>query len=206
MFAKISIVSVVILAALASSARLPPSSTKHALMARYIVNEAEWTSIATISVNKKIKGYPFANLKSVADGAIGKGNGIPYLFLTPLDFSVLDLAADPRATFMMSLAQGDYCHDMGFDPMDPRCGRVILTGKVKKIEEDDVEHEVAENAVFTRHPWLKQMPPNHKFFFAKLDIENIVVLAQFGDPQYVNVKEYFDANGDAIEEYAKLYR
>lgn len=40
------------------------------------------------------------------------------------------LQKDHRATLLMSLAQGSYCKSKDMDPMDPRCARIMLTGKV----------------------------------------------------------------------------
>lgn len=34
----------------------------------------------------------------------------------------------------MSLAQSDYCKEKQYDPEDPRCAKVILTGTFAKVE------------------------------------------------------------------------
>ncbi|XP_033230868.1 protein CREG1 [Belonocnema kinseyi] len=168
----------------------PPPINEAALMARYIVNEANWTSVATISSRKDIKSFPSANVISFSDGLVGNGSGIPYMFLTPLDFTAQDLYRDSRATLMMTLAQGRYCSKKNYDPMDPRCARVILTGKIKPVKNDSAEIEIAKNAVFGRHPWLENMPADHHFFFAKLKIASIAMLDTFGGPKFVTVKDY----------------
>ncbi|KAJ8675777.1 hypothetical protein QAD02_011563 [Eretmocerus hayati] len=189
-----------------SELREPPPPHKTALMARYIVNEAEWTSIATISTREDIVGYPFVNLKSHSDGQKGQGNGVPYLYLTPMDFSGKDVETNANATLLMSLVQGSWCAQKNYDPMDPRCARIILTGKVKKISENDTEHEIAKEAIFGRHEWLAHMPPDHGFYFAKFDIETIAVIAKFGGAEYVPLKEYYAADQKALSAYAKRYR
>ena len=33
----------------------------------------------------------------------------------------------------MTLAQGEYCKSKQWDPMDPRCARILLTGKIKSV-------------------------------------------------------------------------
>ncbi|KAK2579109.1 hypothetical protein KPH14_001280 [Odynerus spinipes] len=168
----------------------PPPVEDAVLMARYIVNQADWTSVGTISTRKEIETFPTVNLASFSDGPLGNGSGIPYLYLTPLDFTAQDLSKDSRATLLMSLAQGSYCRDKIWDPMDPRCARVMITGKIKQIKTDSPELEVAKNAVFERHPALKHMPADHHFYFAKMKMISIVVLDTFGGPKYVNVKDY----------------
>jgi len=53
---------------------------------------ADWGAIATISTRKDVESFPFANLISISDGSIGNGTGIPYMYLTPLDYVAQDLA------------------------------------------------------------------------------------------------------------------
>lgn len=52
---------------------------------------ADWLSISTISAANDIKGYPFVNLKSMSDGPIDNGRGIPYIYLTEMDISGNDI-------------------------------------------------------------------------------------------------------------------
>ena len=52
----------------------------------------DWAAVATISTRKDIETFPTANLASIGDGPIGNGTGIPYMYLTPLDFTAKDLA------------------------------------------------------------------------------------------------------------------
>ncbi|KYM99830.1 PREDICTED: protein CREG1 [Cyphomyrmex costatus] len=164
---------------------LPP-----AVMARYVVNQADWGAVATISTRKDVASFPVANLISIADGPIGNGNGIPYMYLTPLDFTAQDLAKDHRATVFVSLAQGDYCKNKGYDPMDPRCARVLLTGKIKAVKNES--NEVVKQLFFGRHPKLQNMPADHDFFFAELDISTIALLDNFGGPKYISVDDYLN--------------
>ena len=170
----------------------PPPINEVALMARYIVNQADWVPVATISTRKDIEMFPAVTLVSFTDGLLGNGSGIPYLYLTPLDFTAQDLAKDNRVSMLMTLAQGDYCKSKQLDPMDPRCARVLLTGRIKALKNDSVELRTAEKVFFTRHPKLVNMPPSHHFYFAKLKIMTIVVLDTFGGPKYVSVKEYLN--------------
>ncbi|XP_078050425.1 cellular Repressor of E1A-stimulated Genes [Augochlora pura] len=178
----------------------PPPINQAALMARYIVNQADWVSVATISTRKEIEGYPAATLVSYSDGELGSGSGIPYLYLTPLDFTAQDLAKDNRVSVMMTLAQGNYCKSKNWDPMDPRCARILMSGKILPLKNDTSELDLAKRVFFERHPTLVHMPPNHRFYFAKLKIATIAVLDTFGGPKYVNVKEYLNPTVNNITE------
>ncbi|XP_014212968.1 protein CREG1-like [Copidosoma floridanum] len=149
-----------------------------------------WTSIATVSSRKDTETYPFVNIISFSDGPLGNGTGIPYMFLTPLDFTAQDVFKDDRATLMMTLAQGRYCESKNYDPMDPRCARVVFSGKIKEVKENNPEYPIAKSAIFGRHPWLAHMPKDHHFFFAKLKIGTIAVLDTFGGPKYVTLDDY----------------
>lgn len=70
----------------------PPAPSEAVKMARYIVHNADWTTVATISTLPHIRHYPFVNVLSVSDGPVGKGSGIPYLYMTELDMTPHDLA------------------------------------------------------------------------------------------------------------------
>ncbi|XP_048512794.1 protein CREG1 [Athalia rosae] len=182
----------------------PPPIDQAARMARYIVNQNNWTSIATISSSPDIASFPFVNVVSYGDGPLDNGTGMPYLYITPLDYTAQDLARDPRATLSMTLAEVGYCARKSYDPMDPRCPRVYLTGIMQLVRNTTAEFQVARNAVFGRHPWLETMPANHRFFFVKIKPIQIDLLDTFGGPKHITPEEYFAAKAlpaDIAEDY-----
>ncbi|XP_054001355.1 protein CREG1 [Hylaeus anthracinus] len=185
---------------------VPPPVDRAALMARFIVNQADWVSVATISTRKDIESYPTVNLISYSDGLLGNGSGVPYLYLTPLDYTAQDLARDNRVTLLMTLAQGEYCKSKQWDPMDPRCARVLLSGKMKPLKNESAELDLAKKVFFDRHPKLANMPPDHHFYFAKLKISTIAVLDTFGGPKYVTVRDYLHPPVDNVTaEFIRLF-
>jgi hypothetical protein len=172
---------------------IPPPENA-AEMARFIVKNSNWTSLATISTREPTVGYPSNNIVSVSDGPVGKSTGVPYMYVTSLDISQKDLQVDPRASLTMTLAQSDYCRDEVLDPEDPRCAHVILTGEFVKIQNGTQEAAFAQEALFSKHPVMPSWPADHGFFFAKLHISNIIVLDYFGGAKTVAPKDYYKAN------------
>lgn len=109
----------------------------------------------------------------------GKGNGIPYFYLTSLDPTTRNALKDARASFAVSESPIGTCKR---DPMDPTCSKLTLTGKVNnclqktelflstclqqanapvfylimsqllQLDEGSEEEEVAKKALFTKHP------------------------------------------------------
>lgn len=171
----------------------PPAPWHAAQMARYIIHKADWVSIATISVQSNITGYPFVSLKSLSDGPANNGTGIPYLYMTDQDVSGTDILYDNRVSIMASLAQSDFCQQKQWDPQDPRCAKTILTGRLKKVKRDDPEYTFGLLSLYERHPQMKSWPKDHEFYVAKLDIELIEVLDFFGGIKKVNVDDYYNA-------------
>ncbi|XP_011252500.2 protein CREG1 [Camponotus floridanus] len=168
---------------------LPPAN-ETALVARYIVNHAEWAAIATVSVQKDTDTYPVADVVSISDGPIENGTGIPYMYITPLDTTTQNLDKDNRATLLVSLAEKSYCKDKHLDPMDPRCAKVTLTGIIVPVK-DTAELKTVTQSFFGRHPGLQNLPADHHFYFAKLEILNIDLLDGFGGLKHISVEDYY---------------
>ena len=58
------------------------------------------------------------------------------------------------------------------------------------------EAEFAKKALFSRHPVMPDWPKNHGWFFAKLNITNVIVLDFFGGAITVPLEDYFNAKVD----------
>jgi len=171
----------------------PPPHAEVARMARYITHKSNWCALATISVRDPTVGSPFANIFSVSDGPLDKSSGVPYMYISPWEISAHDLKQNNKTSITMSLAQGTYCSKMNYDPEDPRCAHIILTGVFVKLDENSKEGQFAKTALFSRHPIMPEWPEDHGFFFAKLEIKNILVLDFFGGAKTVPLDDYFSA-------------
>lgn len=173
---------------------VPPPHDETAKMARYVCHKSDWAAMATIAARDPVRGFPFANVFSVSDGSVGESTGVPYMYTTPMEMSVQDLQSNPEASLTMSLAQSNYCSKQHYDPEDPRCAHIILTGTVVTVLKGSAEAEFAERALFSRHPVMPSWPKDHAWFFAKLNISNILLLDFFGGAVNIPLEDYFDAN------------
>nr|ACO14965.1 CREG1 precursor [Caligus clemensi] len=170
----------------------PPPHEKVAKMARYVVHLSDWIAISTISTRSPTKGRAFANVLSMSDGPNKNSSGVPYFYLTPMEMSVRDLKVDNNASITASLAETNYCARMEYDPMDPLCAHVILNGKIVEVSSAE-EKKFAKRSLFSRHPEMADWPVGHNWFFAKMNIENILVLDFFGGAKTVPVEAYYKA-------------
>ncbi|XP_039750373.1 protein CREG1 isoform X1 [Pararge aegeria] len=177
----------------------PPDHNKLVAMARYVLHNCDWASIASISVLPAIEGFPFSNVKSVVDGSMANSTGIPYFYMSPLDFTARDLSKNSRATVLVSLEETRYCENQKYDPEDPRCTRLMLSGKMKKVKEGTPEYLFAKAALFERHPAMANFPPDHAWFIAKMKIAQIAMVDWFGGAKYVPVKDYLAYNYTGTE-------
>ncbi|XP_046886422.1 protein CREG1 [Hypomesus transpacificus] len=170
--------------------RIPPHE-EVARVARFVANQCNWASMATISTHEPVKGQPFSNAFSMSDGPVGFGTGVPYMYLTHMEISVQDLEVNPQASLSMSLAQTDFCKNQGYDPQSPLCAHIILSGSV--VEVNGTEGVFAKKALFSRHPEMVDWPTDHNWFFAKMNITKVWVLDYFGGVKTVTPDEYFKA-------------
>lgn len=174
---------------------VPPDWSKKAQTARWLVHEASYGVISTISLH--LKGAPFGNVQSFADGTVDNSTGNIYFFASPFDTSWHDLAADSRCSFTISEQQtvGGWCSNHTEDPEDPRCARLTLSGTMVDINATAWGGPV-ETALFSRHPEMKEWvnSGDHNFGFYQMDIANIWLVDFFGGAADISPKDYFLAN------------
>lgn len=71
----------------------------------------DWVAISTKSTQKETAGYPFVNLQSMSDGPVTNSTGIPYLYMSDLDLSAIDVhvsCGEPVPAFC------DTCHGSSY--------------------------------------------------------------------------------------------
>ncbi|XP_078607711.1 protein CREG1-like [Branchiostoma floridae x Branchiostoma japonicum] len=172
----------------------PPPHGDFAATARFVVHNNDWGSLATISTYPPIKGKPFVDAFSVSDGPVGNSTGVPYFLFSPLERTTQDLQANPYVTLLVSEVQSGYCASVKWDPEDPRCAKIHLSGKIVTVPEDEMDF--AKNSLFSRHPIMAEWynMPDHQFYIAKMDIDEVFVLDFFGGGHSVSPQDYFKAN------------
>ncbi|XP_076016693.1 protein CREG2 [Genypterus blacodes] len=178
----------------AGSASPPPPPPPHqetARTARFIAHYSDWGHLATTSTQDTIKGLPFGNIFSVSDGPLDNSTGIIYFYVTPMDNSVSDLRSNPYASLTFSEAEGDFCRQMVYDPEDPRCARLTLTGKMVDVVPEELE--LAKEAMFSRHPVMAKWPVGHKWFFMKLELIQVWLQDWVGGISLIPLEDYFKA-------------
>ena len=156
---------------------------------------SDWASMATTSSREPTVGFPFSNPWDISDGSsMEEATGVPYFYMTDMEMSVQDLVVDNKMSLSVTLDQGTYCHEQGLDAQDPPCGRVILVGSYSRLEKNSEEYEFAKSSLFARHPQMEYWPEDHGFFFARMNVEYITLLAGFGGANLVSVEDYFAAS------------
>ena len=78
-----------------------PPIWEHAKYARWMVNSMTWGFMSTISTQDGLKGMPFGNVASFADG----GTGNLYMCVSALDSSIKDLLVNPNMNIALSAMQ-----------------------------------------------------------------------------------------------------
>ncbi|XP_075870766.1 protein CREG2 [Nelusetta ayraudi] len=169
----------------------PPPHQETARTARYIAHYSDWGHLATISTQDKIKGLPFGNIFSVSDGPSDNSTGVIYFYVTPMDYTVSDLKSNPFASLTFSEAEGEFCRKMVYDPEDPRCARLSLTGKMVEVSPEELAF--AKEAMFSRHPVMAKWPVGHNWFFMKLELIQVWLQDWVGGVSLIPLEDYFKA-------------
>ena len=164
-----------------------PPVWKQAETARWLVHENIWGSVATIS--KRMEGLPFVQPKSFSDGNETTSTGNLYLYESTMDESMIDIEVNNMVSFSVSAASLGHCVPTSHtDPENPTCAKVTFTGAFELVT-DEQEREVAEDALFSRHPMMPTWP--HDFDFYVIRIKSIWLIDIYGGAKDVDLEEYY---------------
>ncbi|GJN00193.1 hypothetical protein PR202_ga17607 [Eleusine coracana subsp. coracana] len=132
-----------------------PCNLELSLVAQISVNLVSLTHdhFVCSTISSDLGGAPFGNVVSYSDGVPGEGHGIPYFYLTTLDPTARDALEDERTSFTLSEFPLGTCGKI--DPENPTCAKLTLTGKLKLVDLQSSEADLAKSALFTKHPEMK---------------------------------------------------
>jgi hypothetical protein len=177
----------------------PPSWKHTAARARWLVYHSIWGSVGTTSVH--LKGAPWGNVRSVADGLGKNSTGVPVLYIPTPDPTSIDLAKDNHATLAFSeaalterLTTKGTCD--GMDSEDPTCARIALSGRLRALTTQS-ELAQAKLNLGMRHPlapWLAQGGAHTGGKYYSMEIESITFLDFYGGPAKLTIADYLSAS------------
>lgn len=172
-----------------------------------MVKNLDYGVLSTTSTRSEAStvGDAFGNPYSFAEK-----DGIPYIYASDLDASMVDIAAESgstRVSLAMSEAQltgnrSIAACEIGTllgDPENPPCGRLVLSGNFVRLELNSTEDATAKAALFEKHPSFSKFPTDHGFFAGKLEIDNIWLVDFYGGAPVITTEEYFAASPDLLK-------
>ena len=158
-----------------------------------MVNKYTWGIMSTTSTMDGFAGMPFGNPNSYA-----QVDGTPYFYVSSLDQSMQDVAADSRVSLAISDAEslkspacGNPLPKAG-DPESPLCSRLTIMGKVLNVS-GTPEADAAWDALQAAHPAMSSWPADHAWFIGKLEISHLWLINIFGGATNITPDEYYAA-------------
>lgn len=177
----------------------PPSWDHIAARARWLVYHSIWGAVGTTSVH--LKGAPWGNVRSVADGVGKNSTGVPVLYVPTPDPTAIDLGKDNHATLAFSeaalterLTAKGTCG--GMDSMDPTCANIVLSGRLRAVTTKSEKAQAMLN-LGMRHPlapWLAQGGDHTGGKYYSMEIDSIAFLDYYGGPANLTVADYLAAS------------
>jgi hypothetical protein len=177
-----------------------------------MVHSLDWGVLSTIStrLDGGASPIPFGNIYSFVDGTCKNSTGIPYMYGTFLDQSLIDSTANNMVSLTLTEASlSSVCANkdglsactLGSkygDPENPVCGRLTLTGSLIILDEKSDEHVFAKKSLFQRHTTMEGWPDNHNWVISKIDIQDIWLIDYFGGATILPKDDYFGV--DVVKE------
>jgi len=181
-----------------------PNWTDYPKMARYLVHMNSWGTMGTTSI---ATGHPWTNVVDLSDGPMCNSTGRLFYYLTQMDETARDVTLNPTVAFTVAessiyaLAK----HGCGTtDDEDPTCAKMTVVGDLKVVPVG-AEADYAIDLLASRHPQIKDWPPNHGFAPYELHIQSLNMLDFYGGMKNVSVSDYFGADLSCAEPQRVLY-
>lgn len=182
LFHSLLLVTIALVACSAQTEKVKPPFWKKAETARWLAHQNLWGTLSTTSVH--LNGQAWGQPKSFVDGSIANSTGVLYFYDSDMDASVEDANANNAVAFSLTSAQLGLCTVDKVDPEDPRCARVVFSGKFNQVTEAE-ELTFATNALFERHPAMPSWPADHSWKVHKIDLVEIWLIDIYGGGYYL---------------------
>jgi hypothetical protein len=176
---------------------VPPPWNQTAARARWLVSHATWTSVGTVDV--RLEGSPWGNVRSIADGVGTASTGLPYFYLPSPDPTAIDVKADAHITLSFSeaalqeragAAGTKACG--GMDAEDPTCARLHLSGTAVPLTSNETINK-AKAAFKVKHPlapWLAAGGAHTGGSYYTINLESLALLDYYGGYAKLSVEDY----------------
>merc|ERR1711924_574897 len=189
--------------------RLSPPPAKDKIgTARWMASTLTYGALSTLSTRTEAStvGDPFANPQSFADV-----NGVPHLWASMLDASMIDLFSADQASTRATLALSEASlagtseavgactigHPLG-DPENPPCARLVFSGNMVKLDVNSTEGAAAKDALFERHPAFASYPQTHDFLPVKMELDGIWLIDKYGGAANIAPADYLAGSMVAV--------
>ena len=123
--------------------------------------DADGNIMHDVSSSPTAVAVPFGNIISIVDGPCHNSTGIPYMYSTYFDQTMIDVVDNPLVSLSLSeasLTSACSKHEafsactVGTkygDPESPICARLTLTGKLVVLEENSKEYNFAQHCLIS---------------------------------------------------------
>merc|ERR1711907_243746 len=163
-----------------------PAWQEKARFARWLVHESNFSVVASSRAAAPHVAFP--NVVSMSDGSsYGNCTGHIYLYFASMFTMFNDIQRDPTVTVGVFEAGNStvdqFCvPSQTYDPEDPNCAKVHLTGKLRQVANTSTApgKAMAQELIYWRHPAASFWPSSHGWLVHTLDIERIDVLDFYG--------------------------
>eukprot|EP00540_Astrosyne_radiata_P014849 CAMPEP_0116839880 /NCGR_PEP_ID=MMETSP0418-20121206/10022_1 /TAXON_ID=1158023 /ORGANISM="Astrosyne radiata, Strain 13vi08-1A" /LENGTH=202 /DNA_ID=CAMNT_0004470059 /DNA_START=85 /DNA_END=693 /DNA_ORIENTATION=+ len=151
--------------------------------------------------SEKLDPAPFGNIFSIADAPCGETSSNIYIYGTFMDQSFKDWSVNSNDAVSLTLSDANLdanclagsdsslLKTCSSNPMNPPCARVVFTGKMQLLE-DESGIQAARDALFSKHPDMKNWPKDHGFVAAKLDVQDIWFIDFYGGASILDIEKF----------------
>lgn len=165
-----------------SAAIIKPPFWEKAETARWLAHKNLWGTLSTSSV--RLQGQAWGQPKSFVDGSSSNATGVLYFYDSDMDASMEDIKANPQVAFSLSSAQiFGMCPVDRLDPENPRCARVVFSGKFVLVT-DEEELNFAKSSLFERHPEMETWPEDHSWKVHKILLNEVWLIDIYGGGRF----------------------